>query len=144
LVLDLVDGHLLDCVRLRGGDRAHATADGLRTEVRSVGFTLTQDLRGEVRRRVLLAMSRFAPGIEGLAVRLTESENPLGGLDRRCRVRARLRSGLLLQAEAVNGELDEALGRSTVRLARLVAIALDGEAGRFGQMSVPRLPRSDK
>jgi len=116
----------------------------LRTEVRSVGFTLTQDLRGEVRRRVLLAMSRFAPGIEGLAVRLTESENPLGGLDRRCRVRARLRSGLLLQAEAVNGELDEALGRSTVRLARLVAIALDGEAGRFGQMSVPRLPRSDK
>jgi len=111
-------------------------------EVTSVGFALTRDLRGEVRRRVLLAISRFGPEIEDVAVRMTESENPLGGLDRRCWVQARLRSGQLLKAEAVNGELDEALGRSTERLARLVAVALDGHPGRQGRAG-SRGPRSD-
>jgi hypothetical protein len=128
----------------RGGLRAHAAAAKLRTDVTGAGFVLTKTLRGEVRRRVLLTMSRFGPGIQGVAVRLAESQNPLGGVDRRCRVRARLRSGLLLQAEAVNGELEEAVGRSTARLARLVAIALDGADGRVGQVSTALPPRSHK
>jgi len=91
---------------------------------------------------MLLEMSRFGPGIQAVTVRLTESQNPLGGVDRRCRVRARLHSGLLLQAEAVNGELGEALGRSASRLARLVAIALDGGDGRPGPPPATRPPRS--
>lgn len=86
-------------------------------------------------------MSRFAPGIRGVTVRLGESQNPLGGVDRQCRVRALLRSGLLLQAEAMNGELEEAVGRSTARLARLVAIALDGGDGQAPASGPPRSER---
>jgi ribosome-associated translation inhibitor RaiA len=140
----VVDVGPLDCMQPRGGLRAHAAAAKMRTDVTGAGLVLTKTLRGEVRRRVLLAMSRFGPGIQGVAVRLAESQNPLGGVDRRCRVRARLRSGVLLQAEAVNGELEEAIGRSTARLARLVAIALDGSDGRVGQAPAGRPPRSQE
>jgi hypothetical protein len=112
----------------------------LRIDVTSVGLILTKALRIEARRRVLLAMSRFGPGIQGVTIRLAESENALGGVDRRCRLRARLRSGLRLQAEAVNGELGEAMGRSAARLARLVGVVLDGGDGLPGSSSAPGLP----
>jgi hypothetical protein len=115
----------------------------LRIEFTSAGLVLTNARRVEMRRRVLLAMSRFDPGTRGVTVRLAESQNPLGGVDRRCRLRARLRSGLVLQAEAVNGELEEAVGRSAARLARLVAAALDGGGGWRGQVLAPS-PRSGK
>jgi hypothetical protein len=117
----------------------------LRIAVTCAGLALTKALRVEARRRVLLAVSRFSPGIQGVTVRLTESENALGGVDRRCRVRARLRTGPLLQAEAVNGELEEAIGRSAARLARLVGAALDGGGGGLpGPMPGAPDPRSDE
>lgn len=95
----------------------------------SVGIALTKARRGEVRRRVLLAMSRFGREVHGVTARLGESANPLGGVDQRCRIRARLQSGLVLRAEAINGQFEAAAGRSATRLALLVAGALDGGAG---------------
>jgi ribosome-associated translation inhibitor RaiA len=102
----------------------------LRIAVTSTGLLLTNALRVEVRRRLLLAMSRFGRAVQGVTARVAESPNPLGGVDQRCRVRARLRSGLVLRAEAINGELETAVGRSASRLARLVAAELDGGDGR--------------
>jgi hypothetical protein len=102
----------------------------VRIAVTSTGLVLTKALRVEVRRRVLLAMSRFGREVQGVTARLAESHNPLGGLDQRCRVRAVLRSGLVLHAEAINGELETAVGRSAARLGRLVAAELDGGDGR--------------
>jgi hypothetical protein len=110
----------------RGEIRSHAAAASLRVAVTSAGLVLPKKFRVEVRRRVLLTMSRFGPEVEGVTVRLAESHNPLGGVDQRCRVRARLRSGLVLRAEALNGEFETAVGRSAARLARLVAAELDG------------------
>jgi hypothetical protein len=98
----------------------------LRIDVTSAGFVLTTALRGEVRRLVLLAMSRFSREVQGVTARLGVSNNPLGGVDQRCRVRARLRSGLVLRAEAINGQIETAVGRSAARLALRVAAALDG------------------
>jgi hypothetical protein len=102
----------------------------LTIDVTSAGLVLTKALRGEVRRRVLLAMSRFGPELHGVKASLAESRNPLGGLDQRCRLRASLRSGLLLRAEAINGQIETAVGRSVAHLALLVAEALDGGHGR--------------
>lgn len=96
----------------------------------SAGFALTKALRAEVRRRVLLSMSRFAPEVHGVAARLAVTANPLGGVDRRCRLRARLRSGLVLRAEALNGRVVTAVDRSLAHLALLVAEALDGASPR--------------
>jgi len=83
-------------------------------------------------------MSRFGQEVHGVRARLCESHNPLGGVDQCCRIRARLRSGLVLRAEAINGQIETAVGRSAARLALHVAAALDGDAGR--RQGVPALP----
>jgi len=98
----------------------------LTIDVTSAGFALTKALRGEVRRRVLLALSRFEPEIHSVTASLAEVPSPLGGVDRRCRARARLQTGLVLRAESMNGRIDTAVGRSMAHLALLVAEALDG------------------
>lgn len=98
----------------------------MRIDITSAGFVLTKAQRGDVRRRLLLAMSRFGPAVEGLTARLGESPNPLGGIDQVCRVQARLAGGLVLRAEALNGMIETAVGRSADRLALRVAAALDG------------------
>jgi len=101
----------------------------LKIDVRSAGLVLTKDLRDDVRRRVLLAMSRFGREVHGVTARLDESQNPLGGVDQRCHVQALLRSGLVLRAEAIGGQIETAVGRSLDRLALRVAAALDGRGG---------------
>jgi hypothetical protein len=113
----------------------------LTIDVTGAGFVLTKALRGQVRRRVLLAMSRFGPEVHGVTARLAAARNPLGGVDQRCRVRTRLRSGLVLRAEAMDGEIETAVGRSVAHLALLVAEALDGAGGRHP--SVPGLRRRE-
>lgn len=99
-------------------------------EVTSAGLLLTKALRGKVRRRVLLSLSRFGPEVHGVTARLAAARNPLGGVDQRCRVRVRLHSGLVLRAEAMNGLIEAAVGRSVAHLALLVAEAVDGAGGR--------------
>ena len=110
----------------------------------SAGPVLTKSQRGEVRRRVLLAMSRFGPEVHAVAARLGESQNPLGGVDQRCRVRARLQSGLVLRAEAINGEIETAVGRSVARLALRIAAALDDGAGSGRPAPPPPNRKSSK
>jgi hypothetical protein len=103
----------------------------MRIDVTSAGIALTKARRGEVRRRMLLAMSRFGREVHGVRAHLAEANNPLGGVDQHCRVRARLHSGLVLRAEAIGGQVGSTVGRSATRLALLVAAALDdGSAGR--------------
>ena len=102
----------------------------MRIAVSSTGLALTEAVKVEVRRRLLLAMSRFGQEVKGVTVRLAATDNPLGGIDQRCHVRARLRSGRDLSAEAVNGGLTTVVSRSASRLARLVAAELDGGDGR--------------
>jgi hypothetical protein len=109
----------------------------VRIDVTSAGFVLTSTLRDEVRRRVLLSLSRFGPEVHGVTARLAECPNPLGGFDQRCRVRARLLSGLVVRAEAINGQIETAVGRSAARLALHVAAALDG--GVSGPRPAPAL-----
>ena len=99
-------------------------------DVTSAGLVLTKALRGDVRRRVLLAMSRYGREVHDVTARLAESHNPLGGVDQRCRLRARMHSGLVLRAEAMNGLIETAVGRSVAHLALLVGAALDDGYGR--------------
>ena len=91
------------------------------------GLVLSTALRVEVRRRVLLALGRYAQDVHGVAARLDELRNPLGGVDQRSRVRVRLPSGVVLRAEAIDDRIEAAVDRSAARLALLVAAALGGD-----------------
>lgn len=110
----------------------------MRIDVTSAGIALTEARRSDVRRRVLLAMSRFGREVRGVRAHLAEAHNPLGGVDQHCRVRARLHSGLVLRAEAIGGQIETTVGRSATRLALLVAAALDGGAGARAPASALR------
>ena len=101
----------------------------MRIDVTTAGLVLTKTLRGEVRRRLLLVMSRFGPEVHRVTARLGETRNPLGGVDQCCSIQARLQTGLVLRAEAINGRIETAAARSAARLALLVAAALDGGSG---------------
>jgi hypothetical protein len=124
-VLDRVRGCSLHWDRRKKELRYHAVAATLTIDVTSAGFALTKALRGEVRRRVLFAMSRFGPEVHGVTASLAVAHNPLGGVDQRCRVEARMHSGLVLRAEAMNGLIETAVGRSLAHLALLVGAALE-------------------
>ena len=87
-------------------------------------------------------MSRFSPEVHTVTAQLGESPNPLGGVDQRCRVRARLQSGLVLRAEAINGQIETAAGRSAARLALRIAAVLDGNGGAGRPEPLPGDDRS--
>jgi hypothetical protein len=102
----------------------------LRIDVTSVGLIVTQAARNEVRRHVLLALSRFGREIREVTAHLTESSNPLGGADPHCCLEARLHSGQVLCAEAMGDGVEAAAGRSAAHLALHVSAALDTDPAR--------------
>ena len=108
-----------------------AAAAGVRIDVKGAGgMALSKARRERVRRRVLLAISRFDHHVVAVSARLDRFRTALGGVEVRCRTGARLRSGQRLESEAIDGQVEAAVGRCSVRLALLVAAALDGDAPR--------------
>jgi sigma 54 modulation/S30EA-like ribosomal protein len=91
---------------------------------------LSDVLRERLTRRVLLALSRFGPRLRKVTVRLAEPANPLGGVDRRCRIRAWLQDSDDIHAEAIQDGFEAAVARAAARLAKRVDSALeDGTNG---------------
>ena len=84
-------------------------------------------IRAMVVRRVNLALSRFGGRVQRVTVRIAKPVNPLGGIDHRCRMRARLQAARDVRAEAINGKVEAAVARAATRLATGVGWALDGE-----------------
>jgi hypothetical protein len=109
---------------VKGAPGPHAARTDVRIDVTSAGFVLTKTLRGDVRRRILLTMSRLGPAVRVVSARLAESPNPLGGVDQSCRARARLQSGRVLSAEAIDDRIETAVSRCAAHLALLVAEAV--------------------
>ena len=95
-------------------------------DVRGVGVRLSEVLRGKVVRRVLLAMSRFGPQVRKVTVFLAEPGNPLGGVDRQCRMRAWLQVSEDVHSEAINGGFEAATARAATQLAKRVGATLNG------------------
>jgi hypothetical protein len=95
--------------------------------VTAKGFRLGAEQRRVVEQRLLYALSRFGAGVERVAVGLADERNALGGLDRRCRMRAWLRNGGSAAVETLDGRA--ALDRAAERLVLRVEWALlDGRA----------------
>lgn len=128
----------------------------MKIDVTGADVGLSAVLRGRVVRRVLLALSRFGPRVRKVTVRLAEPVNPLGGVDQRCRMRARLQESGDIHAEALNGGIEAAVARAAAQLAKRLDSALDGGAsdradappgaggrvdGRPAPTTAPRGPR---
>jgi len=101
----------------------------LKIDVMAADVRVSQVVRTMVDRRVRLALSRFGRRVQKVSVRIAVAANPLGGVDRRCRMRAWLQSAGDVRAEAINGRIETAVGRAAARLATGVGWALDGGLG---------------
>jgi hypothetical protein len=107
----------------------------LKIDVTAIDVRISELLRGKVKRRVLLALSRFGPRIRKVTVCLAEPANPLGGVDQLCRMRASLRDSDDIHAEALNGGIETAVARAAAQLAKRVDSALD--AGTRNRAALP-------
>jgi putative sigma-54 modulation protein len=90
-------------------------------------------VRAMVIRRVHFALSRFGVRVQRVTVRIAKPTNPLGGIDHRCRMRARLQVAGDVRAEAINGKVDAAVDRAATRLATGVGWALECSPGTRGR-----------
>jgi hypothetical protein len=90
--------------------------------VLQAGDGVGDDLRRSVERSLLYALSRFGPGVERVSVHLSDVANPMGGVDRRCRMRAYLRRHQSIRVETMDGP--QGIDRAVTRLAERVEWAL--------------------
>jgi len=120
--------------------RQHAAGRTLRIEVVAAGFEVTDDLRGSVERCLLFSLSRFGPGVERVVVRLSDTANPLGGFDRRCRMRAWLRRHESVRVEALDGPF--AIERAVERLTKRVEWVLVNGRAETESLLTPGAPRA--
>jgi ribosome-associated translation inhibitor RaiA len=97
----------------------------LKIEVSGADFPISDALRRDVERCVLLALSRFGPRLRKVTLSLAEPVNPLGGVDQRCRMRASLDDGDDVQVEAINGTTRTAVARAAAQLANRLDSARD-------------------
>ncbi len=97
----------------------------MRIEIRSAGFSTTEALREHVGRRLRIALSRRADGVQRVVVRMSDENGPMGGIDKRCRIEAVLRGLPLQVVEAVAGDLYSAIDSATKRLGRALDRSFD-------------------
>ncbi len=108
----------------------------MQVEILARNVPLTALLRDLVERRVHFALARFANRVQEVRVRLDDLNGPRGGLDMRCRMTARLRSGDLIAAEVTDLQIEPAVCRCVDRLARRVR---DARAARIVLRRRPRV-----
>ena len=93
----------------------------MRTEIRTKGLDISEDLRDQVERRLRFALSRFASQIRQVEVQVADDE----GLDKRCAITVHFnRGGEVFLAERCS-RVEASVGRAANRVARQVANQLD-------------------
>lgn len=104
----------------------------MKLSMRAKGLRLTGKLREHVERRLHFALGRFSDRVRGVSVLLEDVNGPRGGLDTRCKIRARLApSGTVVVEET--------------RLHAFSAVALAADrAGRLMSRRLERLGRRRK
>jgi hypothetical protein len=73
----------------------------------------------------MFALGRFSPRIRRVAVYLVDLNGPKGGVDKRCRLVARLLRSRVVTVEDRDGELTALIDRAADRLGRCVRRELE-------------------
>jgi ribosome-associated translation inhibitor RaiA len=87
-------------------------------DTRSLGFPLTDAIRLHVESRVGAALAPVARGVISVTARLADVNAGRGGIDKRCRLVARLRRHGVVVAEATDADLYTAVAEAAARIRR--------------------------
>ena len=94
--------------------------------VKSRGLEVPQPLARHIERRVRFVLGRFGRKIAHVTVRFADVNGTRGGVDKLCRVEARVWGRLPLAAESLSFDLRTAANRAVDRIGR----AVDRAVGR--------------
>jgi len=97
----------------------------MKVSIRGKNFRVFAELQEAIQARLQFALGRFAPRIEDVAVSLADVNGPRGGLDKQCRVVARLRPRGKLTILEVGTDFLAAAASAADRLGRAAARALE-------------------
>ena len=108
----------------------------MRIEFRGLKSAATEEFRGHAERRLWFALGRFAHRIDRVSVHIGDTNGPKGGLDKQCRVRARLIRGREVLVGDEDADWRVLIDCASARLGRSVARVLERER----EASEPRRP----
>ena len=88
-------------------------------------FKIGEELREHVDRRVQFALGKFDAEIDRVEVGLSDVNGPRGGIDKQCRIVAKMRSLGTLVVEYADEDFYAVVSRAADRIGRSVSRALD-------------------
>ena len=89
-------------------------------QLRIIGLNgkIPENIREFVRRRVAFALARFESRVSHVTIRLADLNGPKGGLDKQCRMQAKLQPTGQVLAEVSDSQVESAIARAADRLSR--------------------------
>lgn len=108
----------------------------MKVTIRQHGVALNEEGRAAIERRLQFALARFGASVSHVGVYLADLNGPKGGIDKSCRLVARLAGGELITVEDRDAHLAVLVGRTVERLDRQVRRTLDRKRPRRAQRVV--------
>ena len=109
----------------------------MKWELKDAGTRRPSDLPDHIERRLRFALARFSDRIERVVVFLKDLNGPKGGIDKVCRILAKVRGCGVTLAAVVDSDWITAVDRATNRIGHAVSRDLDHFHRRLG---TPRRP----
>ena len=98
--------------------------------IRVNGLELSDDQRIHIDRRVRFAVSRFTDCLDRVDVLVADENGPRGGVDARCRIRAKLAKRGMVYAEDRASAVEHAVNLAAGRLGRSLSREIDRRKSR--------------
>jgi hypothetical protein len=98
--------------------------------IHSKKITLDQQEKSHLIRRVQFALGRFASRISNVSVKVSDLNGPRGGIDKRCRLAARVQGLGEVIVQDDDAELQPLVDRIAERMGHLIGRRLERQ--RFG------------
>lgn len=93
----------------------------MKIDIRTQGFALTDAIRDHIERRLRFALARANAHVRQVAAHLSDINGPRGGIEKRCRIRVRLKKSADVMIDDTESDLYAAIDRAANRAGRTVA-----------------------
>lgn len=90
----------------------------MQIQIQTQDFSLTEELREHVHRRLSYALNHGRDLLSRVVVRLADVNGPRGGLDKRCSIELRLKGAPVLTIEDTEARMGVAIDRAAERAGR--------------------------
>lgn len=92
----------------------------MQVDVRCYGIEASEALNQQALRLTRFGLARFSTKIVAVTVRLSDTNGPRGGEDKKCRILVRMADGNLLALEELGVDIHAALARAAGRVGHAV------------------------